>query len=71
MVCKRSELITTGETSARNRCSIVPQSIKVAVVVDTISRKAYCHNLLNLQKQPLSIRIVVRLILEVAPYDLF
>jgi hypothetical protein len=54
---------------------------KVDVVVDTISRKDYCHNLLNHQEQPLNRKKnsktttlhedFVRLILEVVHYNLF
>ena len=34
------------------------KSDKVDVVVDTISRQAYYHNLLSQQEQPLSMRIL-------------
>jgi hypothetical protein len=42
------------------------KSGEVDVVVGIISRKAYCHNPLISQKQPLSIRIFVWLIQKVA-----
>ena len=43
---------------------------KINVVVDTLSRKVYRRNSWNLQEQPLPMRIVVRLVLKVAPYGI-